>query len=187
MDISIGLPNAVEHPGPLLTEWAKRAEERGFSSLGTIDRIVYPSYDTITSLAAAAGATSRINLISGVLLATLYQPVWLAKAAASAAKAKRMMMFPEPKELALGTSMGHPEGSGTGPDFARRMADARLVDWTEKQAIPTVAVPSDHATDLVFYSNYLLQISIPRAAPGQSRIGGPASIPQKTPHHGIYS
>ncbi|HEY3007888.1 MAG TPA: LLM class flavin-dependent oxidoreductase [Micromonosporaceae bacterium] len=83
MDISIGLPNTLAHPGPLMIEWARRAEERGFTSLGTIDRIVYPNYDTMTSLAVAAGATSRIGLMSGVLLAPLYQPVWLAKAAAS--------------------------------------------------------------------------------------------------------
>ena len=40
------------------------------------------------------------------------------------AKAERMLTFPEPKEFALGLSMGHPEGAGTGPEFARRMADA---------------------------------------------------------------
>ena len=83
VDISIGLPNTLTHPGPLMIEWAKRADERGFTSLSTIDRIVYPTYDTMTSLAVAAGATSRIGLLSGVLLAPLYQPVWLAKAAAS--------------------------------------------------------------------------------------------------------
>jgi alkanesulfonate monooxygenase SsuD/methylene tetrahydromethanopterin reductase-like flavin-dependent oxidoreductase (luciferase family) len=83
VDISIGLPNTLPHSGPLLVEWARRAEERGFASLGTIDRIVYPTYDTMTSLSVAAGATSRIGLISGVLLAPLYSPVWLAKAAAS--------------------------------------------------------------------------------------------------------
>jgi len=66
-----------------MIDWAKRAEERGFTSLGTIDRIVYPTYDTMTSLSVAAGATSRIGLLSGVLLAPLYQPVWLAKAAAN--------------------------------------------------------------------------------------------------------
>src|SRR4051794_13430464 len=83
MEISIGLPNTLTHPGPLMIEWARRAEERGFISLGTIDRIVYPNYDTITSLAVAAGATSRIRLLSGILLTPLYPPVWLAKAAAS--------------------------------------------------------------------------------------------------------
>jgi alkanesulfonate monooxygenase SsuD/methylene tetrahydromethanopterin reductase-like flavin-dependent oxidoreductase (luciferase family) len=83
VDISIGLPNTLNHRGPLMVDWARRAEERGFTSLGTIDRIVYPNYDTITSLAVAAGATSRIGLLSGILLAPLYPPVWLAKAAAS--------------------------------------------------------------------------------------------------------
>ena len=83
MEISIGLPNTLTHPGPLMIEWARRAEERGFTSLGTIDRIVYPNYDTIASLCVAAGATSRIGLLSGVLLTPLYPPVWLAKAAAS--------------------------------------------------------------------------------------------------------
>jgi alkanesulfonate monooxygenase SsuD/methylene tetrahydromethanopterin reductase-like flavin-dependent oxidoreductase (luciferase family) len=83
VDFSIGLPNTLQHPGPLMVEWARRAEERGFTSLGTIDRIVYPNYDTLISLSTAAGATSRIRLFSGVLLAPLYPPVWLAKAAAS--------------------------------------------------------------------------------------------------------
>jgi alkanesulfonate monooxygenase SsuD/methylene tetrahydromethanopterin reductase-like flavin-dependent oxidoreductase (luciferase family) len=83
VEISIGLPNTLAHPGPLMVEWSRRAEERGFTSLGTIDRIIYPTYDTMVSLSVAAGATSRIGLLSGVLLAPLYQPVWLAKAAAS--------------------------------------------------------------------------------------------------------
>jgi alkanesulfonate monooxygenase SsuD/methylene tetrahydromethanopterin reductase-like flavin-dependent oxidoreductase (luciferase family) len=83
VDIAIGLPNTLNHPGPLMVDWARRAEERGFTSLGTIDRIVYPNYDTMTSLSVAAGATSRIRLLPGILLTPLYPPVWLAKAAAS--------------------------------------------------------------------------------------------------------
>lgn len=83
MDLSIGLPNTLASPGPLLARWAQRAEERGFTSLSTIDRIVYPSFDSLTSLAVAAGATSRIRLLSGVLITPLYPPMWLAKAAAS--------------------------------------------------------------------------------------------------------
>jgi hypothetical protein len=34
-------------------------------------------------------------------------------------KAQRFLQFPEPKEFALGLSMGHPEGSGIGPRLAR--------------------------------------------------------------------
>lgn len=51
-------------------------------------------------------------------------------------KAERMLRFPEPKEFALGLSMGHPEGSGTGRDFARRMAEA--LDILNSHAIDTV-------------------------------------------------
>lgn len=83
MDISIGLPNTLDVPGSFLVDWARLAEERGFASVGTIDRIVYPSFDSLTALSAAAGATSRIGLLSGILLAPLYPPVWLAKATAS--------------------------------------------------------------------------------------------------------
>jgi len=82
--IGIGLPNtAPGTPGGLLLDWARRAEECGFSGLATLDRIVYPSYDSLTALAAAAGATSRIELITNILLAPLYPPATLAKSAAS--------------------------------------------------------------------------------------------------------
>ncbi len=83
MEIGIGLPSTLRMDGPAVVEWARRAEERGFARLATIDRIVYPSYDSLTALAAAAGATSRIGLFPNILLAPLYQPVWLAKSAAS--------------------------------------------------------------------------------------------------------
>ncbi len=72
MDVAIGLPNAVpETTGAQLVEWAKRAEARGFSSLGTIDRIAYENYEPITALAAAAAVTERIGLSTSVLLGPL--------------------------------------------------------------------------------------------------------------------
>ncbi len=39
-------------------------------------------------------------------------------------KALRLLTFPEPKEFALGLSMGSPNGAGTGGDLAALMADA---------------------------------------------------------------
>jgi alkanesulfonate monooxygenase SsuD/methylene tetrahydromethanopterin reductase-like flavin-dependent oxidoreductase (luciferase family) len=84
MRIGIGLPNPVlEVPGRLLTAWAERAEARGFSSLATIDRIAYPSYDSLTALTAAAAVTGRIGLLTNILLAPAYQPVLLARVTAS--------------------------------------------------------------------------------------------------------
>jgi alkanesulfonate monooxygenase SsuD/methylene tetrahydromethanopterin reductase-like flavin-dependent oxidoreductase (luciferase family) len=72
MDVGIGLPNAVPGTsGAQLTEWAQRADGRGFSTLGTIDRIAYDNYEPLTVLAAAAAVTERIGLCTSVLLAPL--------------------------------------------------------------------------------------------------------------------
>jgi len=72
MDIGIGLPNAVrgvDRRG--IVDWAQRAEEAGFSSLGTIDRIAYANYESLISLAAAAAVTERIRLVTDILIAPL--------------------------------------------------------------------------------------------------------------------
>jgi alkanesulfonate monooxygenase SsuD/methylene tetrahydromethanopterin reductase-like flavin-dependent oxidoreductase (luciferase family) len=83
MKIGIGLPNPIRGvPGTLLVDWARRAEERGFSTLATIDRIAFPSYESLIALSAAAAATERIGLLSNVLLAPTRNPVLLAKEAA---------------------------------------------------------------------------------------------------------
>ena len=72
MDVGVGLPNAVrgvDRSG--IVEWAKRAEHAGFSSLGTIDRIAYPNYESLIALAAAAAVTEQIGLITDILIAPL--------------------------------------------------------------------------------------------------------------------
>jgi alkanesulfonate monooxygenase SsuD/methylene tetrahydromethanopterin reductase-like flavin-dependent oxidoreductase (luciferase family) len=85
MDVGIGLPNAVPGTsGAQLIEWARRADGRDFSTLGTIDRIVYDNYEVLTALAAAAAVTERIGLCTSVLLGPLREnPVELAKQALS--------------------------------------------------------------------------------------------------------
>jgi alkanesulfonate monooxygenase SsuD/methylene tetrahydromethanopterin reductase-like flavin-dependent oxidoreductase (luciferase family) len=84
MQIGIGLPSTIAGiPDRRVVEWAQRAEERGFSGLATIDRIVYPSQDSLIALAAAAGATTRIGLATNILLGSVYPPALLAKATAS--------------------------------------------------------------------------------------------------------
>jgi len=84
MDIGIGLPNPVPGTdGGTLVGWARRAEEAGFSTLATIDRIVYPSYDSFIALAAAAAATEHVGLFSNIVIAPLRDGVLLAKEAAS--------------------------------------------------------------------------------------------------------
>jgi alkanesulfonate monooxygenase SsuD/methylene tetrahydromethanopterin reductase-like flavin-dependent oxidoreductase (luciferase family) len=81
MDLGIGLPNTVPGTtGNQLTNWARAAEDAGFSSLGTIDRIVFPNYEPVVALSAAAAVTERIRLVTDVLLGPLrMNPAMLAK------------------------------------------------------------------------------------------------------------
>ena len=72
MDVGIGLPNAVrgvDRAG--IVDWAKEAEQAGFASLGTIDRLVYPNYESLVVLAAAAAVTERVRLVTDILIAPL--------------------------------------------------------------------------------------------------------------------
>jgi alkanesulfonate monooxygenase SsuD/methylene tetrahydromethanopterin reductase-like flavin-dependent oxidoreductase (luciferase family) len=72
VDIGIGLPNAVRSVArDGIVDWARRAEAAGFSSLGTIDRVAYPNYESLIALAAAAAVTERIRLATDILLAPL--------------------------------------------------------------------------------------------------------------------
>jgi alkanesulfonate monooxygenase SsuD/methylene tetrahydromethanopterin reductase-like flavin-dependent oxidoreductase (luciferase family) len=84
MDIGIGLPSTI--PGADRDQnlaWARRADERGFSTLGVIDRIVYTNLEPLIALAAAAGVTERIRLTSSIVIGPYRNTALLAKQAAS--------------------------------------------------------------------------------------------------------
>ncbi|MDA2933276.1 LLM class flavin-dependent oxidoreductase [Acidobacteria bacterium AH-259-D05] len=84
MQIGVGLPNTVpEADGELIMTWARRSDEGPFSCLGVLDRLVYDSYESLTTLAAAAGITNRIRLASTIVIAPLRSTALLAKEAAT--------------------------------------------------------------------------------------------------------
>ena len=116
MDVGIGLPNAVPGTtGKQLTEWARRADGRGFSTLGTIDRIVYGNYEPLVALAAAAAVTERIGLSTSVLLGPLRE------SAASVAKQSLSIHALSGGRMTLGIGLG-------GSDDDYEMAEVAMDD-----------------------------------------------------------
>jgi alkanesulfonate monooxygenase SsuD/methylene tetrahydromethanopterin reductase-like flavin-dependent oxidoreductase (luciferase family) len=129
MEVGIGLPNAVrgvDRAG--IVEWARRADEAGFSSLGTIDRVVYSNYESMIALAAAAAVTDRIRLATDILIAPLRANTALfAKQAATIDSLSG-------GRLTLGLAVGGREDDFalSGVDFHRRgqIFDRQLDDMT---------------------------------------------------------
>jgi alkanesulfonate monooxygenase SsuD/methylene tetrahydromethanopterin reductase-like flavin-dependent oxidoreductase (luciferase family) len=85
MKVGIGLPASI--PGisdsSLVLKWAMKAEDLGFSSLGLIDRVVYPNYEPLLTFSAAAAVTKRIRLMTTILLVPTRGTSLLAKQAAT--------------------------------------------------------------------------------------------------------
>ena len=84
MKIGIGLPANI--PGvsrDSVLEWARKADTGPFSSVGIIDRVVYPNWDPLIALAAAAAVTERVRLMTTILIAPVRDATLLAKQAAS--------------------------------------------------------------------------------------------------------
>ncbi|HEY7876529.1 MAG TPA: LLM class flavin-dependent oxidoreductase [Actinomycetota bacterium] len=84
MNVGVGLPSCVPGTPPsVVLEWARRADAGPFSSLGVVDRLRYDCYEPMTSLAAAASVTTRIGLVTMVVIAPLRRHATLASEAAA--------------------------------------------------------------------------------------------------------
>src|SRR6266511_5473911 len=116
MQVGVGLPAAVPGTaGEVILEWARWAEGGPFASLGVLDRVAYDNYDPFVSLAAAAAVTSRLRLVTMVIIAPLRGPTLLAKEAAS-------LDALSGGRLTLGLAIGarHEDYEVTGVDHADR-------------------------------------------------------------------
>lgn len=84
MKLGIGLPNTVSGAsGSDVLDWARMADVGPFASVGVFDRLVYDSLDPMMTLAAVAGTTQRVRLVTSVVIGPLRNPVVLAKEAAT--------------------------------------------------------------------------------------------------------
>ena len=129
MKIGIGLPSTIPGVEPsVVVQWAIDAEARGFSTIGVVDRLVYPNLDPLTMLTAAAVVTSTVRLITGVLVAPIRSN------AAAFAKQTATIDRLSGGRLVLGLGVGSraDDYEISGLDFHRRgeAFDAQLAEVT---------------------------------------------------------
>jgi alkanesulfonate monooxygenase SsuD/methylene tetrahydromethanopterin reductase-like flavin-dependent oxidoreductase (luciferase family) len=141
--VGIGLPSAVSPPdGRVVVEWAAAAEEAGFGSVAVIDRLLAPTYDPLTVLAAAAAVTTRVELYTSVMLIAL-RPV--AVVASQAATVDQL----SGGRLRLGVAVGsrRPDYAAAGVPFERRgqVLDEQLAElrraWSEPDGFAAPGPP----------------------------------------------
>jgi alkanesulfonate monooxygenase SsuD/methylene tetrahydromethanopterin reductase-like flavin-dependent oxidoreductase (luciferase family) len=175
MDVGIGLPNAVRGVDRRGTvEWARRAEAAGFSSLGTIDRIAYPNYESLIALAAAAAVTDQIRLVTDILIAPLRtNTALLAKQAATIDNLSE-------GRLVLGLAVGgrQDDYEVSGADFASRgkAFDRQLEDlgamWRGERGLGPPPARGDRPTVLIGGSSDVAFRRAARHADGWTLGGG---------------
>jgi alkanesulfonate monooxygenase SsuD/methylene tetrahydromethanopterin reductase-like flavin-dependent oxidoreductase (luciferase family) len=116
MRIAIGLPATIPGTqGDLMLEWARKADAGPFSSLGILDRLVYTNYEPLIALAGAVAVTTRVHLMTTVLLAPLRSAALLAKQAATIDTLSNGRLT-----LGLGVGGREDDFQAAGVDFHRR-------------------------------------------------------------------
>lgn len=84
MEVGIGIPSMFPELGrDLLLEWARRADQAGFSSLSTGERVAFGNHDLLVTMAMLGAVTQRVRLMTTVLAAPLHHTTMLAKQAAT--------------------------------------------------------------------------------------------------------
>jgi len=113
MKIGISIPPHMKEPEHLF-EWVRRVDVGPFSTLSILDRVVYANYEPLITLAAAALST-RVRLMTEILLSPLRNTTILAKESATLDALSRGRLT-----LGLGVGVREDDFLATEADYKRR-------------------------------------------------------------------
>jgi alkanesulfonate monooxygenase SsuD/methylene tetrahydromethanopterin reductase-like flavin-dependent oxidoreductase (luciferase family) len=82
MKMGLNLPPTTQSPDQFYT-WVKRVDAGPFSTLSVLDRVVYANFEPLVTLAAAASLTTRVRLMTEILIAPIRRTALLAKESAT--------------------------------------------------------------------------------------------------------
>jgi len=159
--VGVHLPHGIPGvSGRTILDWARLADEAGFSSLGVAERLVYDTADAVLSLAAAAAVTTRIELVANIFIAPLRPPAVFAKEVATLSRFA-------PGRLALGVAAGaRPQDhAAAGVPWERRGA---LVDEC-LAALAALRSPANPPHSLGPVPDPGIQVLVGGASPGALR------------------
>jgi alkanesulfonate monooxygenase SsuD/methylene tetrahydromethanopterin reductase-like flavin-dependent oxidoreductase (luciferase family) len=109
-----------------MLDWARRADAAGFSTLGTLDRLVYPNHEPLVALGAAAAVTERIGLMTAVLLLPYRQ-----NAAVVAKQAATLHALSEGR-LTLGVGLGSRDDDYAAAEIPTKGRGRRLDEMLDR-------------------------------------------------------
>jgi alkanesulfonate monooxygenase SsuD/methylene tetrahydromethanopterin reductase-like flavin-dependent oxidoreductase (luciferase family) len=139
MRIGAAIPTAIRGTtSDVALNWAVQVDAGPFQSLAVIDRVVYDSFEPFVLMAAVAATTKRVELMTTVIVATLRNPVLLAKQAMSVQAISDGRFT-----LGLGVGAMVSEFEAVGASFADR--GTRFEG--DLELIKTTMAASQHASD----------------------------------------
>ncbi|MBO0790027.1 MAG: LLM class flavin-dependent oxidoreductase, partial [Ktedonobacteraceae bacterium] len=82
MKIGLSLPPTTQSPDQFCA-WVRQVDAGPFSTLAVLDRLVYSNFEPLVTLAAAAALTTRVRLMTEILIAPIRNAALLAKESAT--------------------------------------------------------------------------------------------------------